>query len=408
MTSGAPFEDLAGTHAPTPGPPPTFPDDARFAHAPRIAAAGVEGGRLAGVLGDAAALSGLGRLVRFPGALERAECVARAPFLADAPYLVPPVRLWQLPRIRLINYPRVEGMAFTADGRMVRETRGSPRVVDGNDHIRLLGPEIYLNPAPDIAGRLPRAALCHDSASRNFAHFMMLMLPRIVLMDAACTDMPIIVPDMPDYAAVANVGMRHELLRDLATVLPLSKGNRYLPLRPGAWEVEELSLISIGMQRWDLVLHRAVGAAFSAIAAAALAARPADAPALPKRIYLSRQGASRRRVANHDAVEALLAGHGFTTILMETLGLDEQAALFAGAEAVVAPHGAGLANILFNDGRAGVLELYGEGDPQYHFALCATARGCRYVPLACRRTNKVRDVEVDLQLLARALDLLSA
>lgn len=406
MTAGAPLPDPNDPDPPTPGAPPTFPGDDRFANCPRIPAAHIEGARLSAVLAEAASLSGLGRLVRFPGPRERAECVARAPFLADAPYAVPAARLWRLPRIRLINFPRAEGMSFTAKGAMVRETRGSPRVAAGNDHIRLLGREIYLNAAPAIVGRLPRAALCHDSASRNFAHFMMLMLPRIVLMDAACTDMPIIIPDMPDYATVANVGMRHELLADLPTVLPLSKGNRYLPLGPGVWEVEDLSLISIGAQRWDLVLHRTVSAAFSAIAAAALAGRPADAPALPKRIYLSRQGASRRRVANHDAVEALLATHGFTTVRMETLDFREQAALFAGAEAVVAPHGAGLANILFNDGRAGVVELYVEDDPQYHFALCATARGCRYVPLACRRTNKVRDVEVDLDALRRAVGLL--
>ena len=75
---------------------------------------------------------------------------------------------------------------------------------------------------------------------------------------------------------------------------------------------------------------------------------------------------------------------------------------------VVAPHGAGLANILFNRGHARVVEFYPAGAPQYHFALCAAARGCRYMPLACRVANRALDMEVDVERLAAGLDKLLA
>lgn len=66
-----------------------------------------------------------------------------------------------------------------------------------------------------------------------------------------------------------------------------------------------------------------------------------------KRIYISRKLASRRRVLNEDELAPILEKFGFTSIQAETIPFAEQVSLFSEAEAVVALHGAGLANLLW-------------------------------------------------------------
>ncbi|WP_237213207.1 glycosyltransferase family 61 protein [Falsiroseomonas oryziterrae] len=390
--------------------PPVIPDigDQRFAHAPKIPAAQIPDAQLLAILDPSSEVTGLSARVRFPGLLEGLECRARAGFLTGAPYRVPAAAFWAVPRLRLLQAPRAEGMCFSADGALVRETRGSPRVLPGNDMFRWAGGAAFLNRELRPTGAVARGAVCYDSASRNFAHLMMIMLPRVMLADATLSETPILLPDLPDYPGAA---IRNELLFRLGEVLPLSRGNFYAPLGHGVWALDEALVPSAGSSRWDLVLHPTVRTGFARIAAEALrrcARLTARESTWPRRIYVSRQGATRRRITNGEEAERVLVARGFEAVQLEQLDIFEQAALFAEAEAVVAVHGAGLANLLFNDGRARVLELYPAGAPQYHFALCAAAQGCIYVPLACENRSKQHDVQVDLKALDRALDLLFA
>jgi capsular polysaccharide biosynthesis protein len=328
--------------------------------------------------------------------------------MTGAPYRVPGAAVWALPGLRLLHAPRAEGMCFSAEGALVRETRGSPRVLPGNDMFRWSGGAAFMNRELRPTGSIARGAICHDSASRNFAHLMMIMLPRVMMLDAAVSETPVLVPDLPDYPGAA---IRNDLLLRLAELVPLTRGNFYAPLGQGVWQVGEALVPSAGSSRWDLVLHPAVRAGFARIAAEGLRRRAllsAGAASLPRRIYVSRQDASRRRIFNSEEAERVLAARGFEPVHLERLDIFDQAALFAGAEAIVAVHGAGLANLLFNDGRARLLELYPAGEPQYHFALCAAAQGCVYVPMACESRSKQRDVQVDPYELERALDLLFA
>lgn len=66
-----------------------------------------------------------------------------------------------------------------------------------------------------------------------------------------------------------------------------------------------------------------------------------------RRIFISRQGMSQRRMANERAVSAYLQKHGFETCMPETLSLRDQVELFSQADVIVAAHGSALANMLF-------------------------------------------------------------
>jgi capsular polysaccharide biosynthesis protein len=77
----------------------------------------------------------------------------------------------------------------------------------------------------------------------------------------------------------------------------------------------------------------------------------------PKRVYLSRDDANNRRLSNEAELVALLSGHGFVKVVAGELSFQQQIDLFAGAEVVVAVHGAGLTNMVFSAPGTQVIEV---------------------------------------------------
>ena len=82
-----------------------------------------------------------------------------------------------------------------------------------------------------------------------------------------------------------------------------------------------------------------------------------DRKSYPERIYISRSKCSYRRVINEENVIEILSGFGFVSVLLESMNLDEQIALFARAKVIVSPHGSGLTNIMFCEPGTKVIEL---------------------------------------------------
>lgn len=96
-----------------------------------------------------------------------------------------------------------------------------------------------------------------------------------------------------------------------------------------------------------------------------------------ERIYITRRDARSRRVINEDEVINLMDKWNFKIYELEQLTVEEQVRLFANADIVVGPHGAGLTNIIFSS-RPTLLELLPEDDfvSWGHFAsLCLSMGG---------------------------------
>lgn len=85
-------------------------------------------------------------------------------------------------------------------------------------------------------------------------------------------------------------------------------------------------------------------------------------PKLPKKIYLSREQVSYRKVINELEVRDFLAILGFVTIIPESLSITEQVSLFSQVEVVISPHGAGLTNAMFCPLGTKIIELF---NPDY-------------------------------------------
>ena len=67
------------------------------------------------------------------------------------------------------------------------------------------------------------------------------------------------------------------------------------------------------------------------------------------RIFVSRQGASERKILNYNEFFEVLQGRGFESYKLEHFSFQEQVELFSRAEVIMGPIGAGLVNMIFSN-----------------------------------------------------------
>lgn len=135
----------------------------------------------------------------------------------------------------------------------------------------------------------------------------------------------------------------------------------------------------------------------------------------PKKIFISRKDASYRYLKEEDVLFEHMKKRGFVRKTLTTMSFKEQAQTFAGAEYIVAPHGAGLACMLFCEPGTRLLELFHPGFVQNCYWQIAGSLGLRY---SCALgSNKgidpsirypFSDIEMPLDQLIQSLDEMGA
>ncbi len=100
-----------------------------------------------------------------------------------------------------------------------------------------------------------------------------------------------------------------------------------------------------------------------------------------ERLYLTRANARRRRIANEAALWSTLEAAGFVQLALETLTWPEQINAFRHAKVVVAPHGAGLANLVFCPPGTKVVELFNRSYVHWTYWQLAALQGLDYRPI---------------------------
>lgn len=126
-------------------------------------------------------------------------------------------------------------------------------------------------------------------------------------------------------------------------------------------------------------------------------------PNAPRRIYVSRADARRRRVVNEDAVMALLEPLGFVRVEIGRMAFADQVRLFSQAEIITGPHGAGLTNLIFAP-QAMLLEYQEPGYINGCFYSLASGLGRPYGLLMADSAGA--NMCVDIRRLARMLEKL--
>lgn len=131
-----------------------------------------------------------------------------------------------------------------------------------------------------------------------------------------------------------------------------------------------------------------------------------------ERVYVSRQKAKVRRIANEEDVEVVLKQSGFRTVCFEDCTFAQQVAIASNASCMVSNHGAGLTNMLFMPAGGRVLELRKAGDSHNncYFAL-ASAVGLEYWYQLCDAQTPDEDaysadLVVDTEKLKKNIDLM--
>lgn len=110
------------------------------------------------------------------------------------------------------------------------------------------------------------------------------------------------------------------------------------------------------------------------------------------RIYISRANARDRHVINERELIEELEKYGIKRYALEELSVVEQADLFAGADLVIGPHGAGFSNLVFSE-HATVIELFGS-KVKSNFDRLSTACGLEYTSINC--IPKGTDIKADI------------
>jgi capsular polysaccharide biosynthesis protein len=144
--------------------------------------------------------------------------------------------------------------------------------------------------------------------------------------------------------------------------------------------------------------------------------RPASASG--RRIYINRRDADLRKLTNESELERALEDLGVASVSLDGLPLVEQIELFGSAELVIAPHGAGLANLAFCRAGTQVVELLGDGLSWSVYEHLARDNGLRYVPVEAlhmvvspaipdrvkSRLGRVWDARVDVELVTSTIE----
>lgn len=97
-----------------------------------------------------------------------------------------------------------------------------------------------------------------------------------------------------------------------------------------------------------------------------------------RRIYVSREDSVNRPLVNEDAVVKLVTQYGFETVELAGRPLREQALMFRTASHIIAPHGGGLANIVFCREGTALCELQMDQYIRWFFRRLAGVRNMRY------------------------------
>ena len=314
---------------------------------------------------------------------------------------LPPAFVVCLPQGRILADNSLSVAVISADNRLVGDVsfqydahRADLARPEANNVFRLR----WFGPPTRVRGTVATLLAGGGAAQGNYYHWLIDSLPRLHLLKAAG------LWDSIDYFLVYD--KHRPVVADSLRALGI-RPEQVLDVRTHRHLVADQLLATSPV--------RGTGTHTPHWACAFLrqALRPAAAPgSFGPLVYLSRRDALARHVLNEEAVEAFLRPLGFETHVLSAYSLAQQIALFAGAQVVVAPTGAGLANLVFSPDKTRVIELFPKhftaveypelcyrlGFP-HRFIVAAAANG----PLHARRDGWREHLTVDLAALQQEL-----
>jgi len=118
----------------------------------------------------------------------------------------------------------------------------------------------------------------------------------------------------------------------------------------------------------------------------------------PKRIYASRGGGKKRRLANEEAVLEILFEHGFEVVTPGSLSFAEQVQKFSQAEIIVGNCGSNLTNLVFAPRGVVVLALTSRFMPDDFFWDLTDLKQGRFFSLHGRALGEAPNGDSDFEI----------
>ena len=203
--------------------------------------------------------------------------------------------------------------------------------------------------------RLARATWITERVYDNHSHWLTAHLPKLCLLMARDALDDVLLPSRRSPAIDGSLRLMGLDPRAFATHGP-----------QGAIRVEALTILQTDRFRPELL--RPVRDVL---------ARPPDR-APWRRVFISRAKARIRRLVNEEALAPMLARAGFERVALETLDFEAQVRLMGETRALMAPHGAGLTNMMFCAPGTQVIEIAEPRYPNPNFYALAAAMGHGY------------------------------
>jgi capsular polysaccharide biosynthesis protein len=262
------------------------------------------------------------------------------------------------------------GYVFTADRSFVRETAVVQKYVQ---HAEQLFAD-YDFESPLRLGGAPIGVLSNQRAA-NYSHWWLDLLAKAMLFERR-------------PASVGGEGRPSEWVINRPADPQQAAALELLNIKPTLIEtpgtlVRGPLLLSNGLTFSGAQAISGLVREFSTYVLDKAAPLTAPPPRRGRRLYITRRSARMRRLLNEDELLAELTPRGFEVLALEELPLLAQIEAFNHADVVVAPHGAGLTNLLFCRPGALAVELFPDlGVHSSAFRRIATHLGLPYALFA--------------------------
>lgn len=303
-----------------------------------------------------------------------------------------------IPRARLYRWD-----AFSTGPGRILDASFQSAAINGYAMVRKIGEDYFL----DRAIATSRVDLDREvvhlfrPGSYNHYHWLIETLPQIwALKQMPFADAPILVNEAS--FKTGRVEWRADRAVKLECLEALGYGSDRLAFTDGA--IVDVPMAHVPLVQTNPILKPALS--IYAPLKTELVKRSTLGAAPGLKVLVSRAAAPTRRLLNEDAVMEILTPLGFTRVTLEKMPLKDQATLFAAADTVLAPHGAGLANIVFLRPGARVIELLPEAmkDRAFIYSRLCHLFDARHVTVLCRSETCTDDYRVDPALITAALD----
>ena len=223
--------------------------------------------------------------------------------------------------------------------------------------------------------KLKKATWFIERVYHNHSHWLTAHLPKLLLLRERDMLGDVLLPPERSTAidgSLRMLGLEPEQFQTFDLARPLF--------------VEELTIM--GTDRFRPELLQLIPEAFGVTGA--------DTP--HRKVLISRLKASRRRLVNEDEVWSLLEPLGFERVFMEEMTFAAQVQLMRETAVLVAPHGAGLTNMLFCPRGAQIVEIADLGFPNPNFYAVASAMGHDYWLIPAESLGDLRPLDKDLRV----------